>query len=134
MARRAQPKTQSGLWFTLLTLFGALGIAGAYFFQKDANPYRTLERLKAEDYLENANSLRGNTYQVEGVILNSLGSSPEKGRLFGLRLGSGGRELPVPILVPPGYRDVNLQKGQKFRIKVRVNDEGLLLVEEMTKA
>jgi hypothetical protein len=49
-------------------------------------------------------------------------------------LGSGGRELPVPILVPPGYRDVNLQKGQKFRIKVRVNDEGLLLVEEMTKA
>ncbi len=134
MARRAQPKTQSGLWLTLLALFGVLGIAGAYFFHRDANPYRTLEKLKAEDYLENANSLRGNTYQLEGVVLNSLGSSPEKGRLFGLRLSSGGRELPVPILVPPDYREVNLQKGQKYRIKVRVNDAGLLLVEEMTKA
>lgn len=90
--------------------------------------------LKAADYLENANSLRGNTYRLEGVITSSLGSSPEKGRLFSLQITHDQSDLPVPVLVPPGYQILNLQKGQKYQIKVLVNDQGLLQIEEITKA
>lgn len=134
MARRAHRQTSPLLWLILGAVFLALGGLGVIFFQKDGDPYRTVEKLKPEDYLENANSLRGNTYQIEGVIAHALGSSPEKGRLFSLRTGSADRECPLPVLVPPGYRDLNLQKGQRYRMKVRVNDAGLLEVEEMTKS
>ena len=107
---------------------------GAFFFQRDDNPYRTVEALKPADYMENANSLRGNAYQLEGVISSSLGSSPEKGRLFSLKISHADKEWPLPILVPRDYRELNLQKGQRYRLKVKVNDDGLLEVEEMSKS
>ena len=134
MARRAHQQASPSLW--LVTAIGLIVLtgAGAFFLQKDDNPYRTVEVLEPADYLENANSLRGNTYQVEGVISSSLGSSPEKGRLFGLKISHADREWPLPILVPRDYRELNLQKGQRYRLKVKVNDDGLLEVEEMSKS
>ena len=63
MARRAHPTTPSKHLFFLVFGFLALAGVGAYFFQKDANPYRTVEKLSPSDYYENANSLRGNVYQ-----------------------------------------------------------------------
>lgn len=133
MSRRAHRKTapSTGLW-----LFGGLlvlGALGAFFLQKDSNPYRTIEPLKPADYLENANSLRGNTYRLEGIIAASLGWSQEKGRLFSIKVSQGEKDFPLPILVPASYREINLQKGQRYRLKVRVNDVGLLEIEEMSK-
>jgi len=134
MPRRAHQKTSPSLWLVATAVLIVLAGAGAFFFQKENNPYRTVEILKPGDYMENANSLRGNTYQLEGVISSSLGSSPERGRLFSLRISYADKEWPLPILVPRDYRDLNLQKGQRYRLKVRVNDGGLLEVEEMTKS
>ncbi|NCW28211.1 MAG: hypothetical protein EBV83_07980 [Verrucomicrobia bacterium] len=134
MVRRAHRQASPSLWLILAAVFVALGALGAFLFQKDGNPYRTVEPLKPADYLENANSLKGNTYQLEGVIASSLGSSPEKGRLFSFRASYGDKEWPLPVLVPPGYRDLNLQKGQRYRLKVRVNGAGLIEIEEMTKS
>jgi len=134
MSRRAHRKPSPALWLAFFAAFSLLGGLGAFFFQKDGDPYRTVERLKPEDYYENANSLKGNTYQVEGTIANSLGWSQEKGRLFSFRVQHGGRDRPLPLLIPPRFREINLQKGQKYRLKVRVNDAALLEVEEMSKA
>ncbi len=134
MARRAHQQTSPSLWLVAAVVLIVLAGTGAFFFQKEDNPYRTGEILKPADYMENANSLRGNTYQVEGVISSSLGSSPEQGRLFGLRISYADKEWPLPILVPRDYRELNLQKGQRYRLKVKVNDRGLLEVEEMSKS
>jgi hypothetical protein len=134
MARRAHRQTSPSLWLVSAVVLVVFGGAGAFFFQREDNPYRTVETLKPADYMENANSLRGNTYQLEGVIAGSLGSSPEKGRLFSLRTNYAEKEWPLPVLVPRNYRELNLQKGQRYRLKVRVNDGGLLEVEEMTKS
>mgnify|MGYP003337088733 CR=1 FL=1 len=134
MARRAHHHTKPSLWLVLGFAFLFFGGVGAWLLQKDGNPYRSVENLKPADYLENANSRRGNIYQLEGVITNSLGWSQEKGRLFSLRISHGDKDYPLPILVPPAYRDLNLQKGQRYRLKVRVNDLGLLEAIDMVKA
>ena len=134
MARRAHQQTSPSLGIWLIGFLLVLGILGAFFLQKDNNPYRTIEPLNPADYLENANSLRGNVYRLEGVISSSLGWSQEKGRLFSLRISHGDKDYPLPILVPPAYRDLNLQKGQRYRLKVRVNDLGLLEAIDMVKA
>ena len=134
MARRAHRTSSPVAWWGGVALIVALGAGGALFFQKGSDPYRTVEALKPQDYLENANSLRGNVYQLEGVIASSLGSSPERGRLFSLRTSYGDKDWPLPVLVPPGYREINLQRGQRYRIKVKVNEAGFLEIEEMTKS
>ena len=135
MARRAHPTTPSKLILSLVIGFLALAGVGAYFFQKDANPFRTVEKLNPSDYYENANSLRGNIYQIEGTILNSLAWNPEKGRLFSIRVTTGdSKNWPLPILIPSSLRQINIQKNQKYRAKVRINDSGILLVEEVQKS
>jgi len=134
MGRRAHNKISGvRLWLVGIVLL-ILGTASALFFQFFATPFRTTPLLKPADYFENSNSLRGNTYRLEGVITNSLGYSPEKGRLYSIQVTHDNSNLPVPILVPAGYQVLNLQKGQKYQIKVMVNDQGLLQVEEITKA
>ena len=82
MSRRAHQKTPSSLLFGLVAVFLVIAAGGALFLQKGSNPYRTVEPLQPSDYFENANSLRGNVYQIEGVILNALAQNPEKGRLL----------------------------------------------------
>lgn len=135
MARRAHPTTPSKLIFSLVIAFLALAGLGAFFFQKDANPFRTIEKLNPTDYYENANSLRGNVYQIEGTILNSLAWNPEKGRLFSIRLTtSDSKNWPLPILIPANLRQINIQKNQSYRAKIRINDLGILLVEEVRKS
>jgi hypothetical protein len=135
MARRAHPTTPSKPLFFLVLGFLVLAGVGAYFFQKDANPYRTVEKLIPSDYYENANSLRGNVYQIEGTILNSLAWNPEKGRLFSIRVTTGdSKNWPLPILIPSNLRQINIQKNQSYRAKVRINDSGILLVEEVQKS
>ena len=135
MARRAHPTTPSKHLFILVFAFLALAGVGAYFFQKDANPYRTVEKLSPSDYYENANSLRGNVYQIEGTILNSLAWNPEKGRLFSIRVTTDdSKNWPLPILIPSSLRQINIQKNQSYRAKVRINDSGILLVEEVQKS
>ena len=135
MARRAHPPAPSKPLFFLVFGFLALAGVGAYFFQKDANPYRTVEKLSPSDYYENANSLRGNIYQIEGTILNSLAWNPEKGRLFSIRVTTGdSKNWPLPILIPSSLRQINIQKNQTYRAKVRINDSGILLVEEVQKS
>lgn len=101
---------------------------------KGSNPYRTTELLKPSDYFENANSLRGNVYQVEGVILNALAQNPEKGRLFSISVTSESKKWPMPILFPAKLRQINLQKNQSYRAKVKVDDAGILVAEEIQKS
>jgi hypothetical protein len=134
MARRAHQKTPPSLLFGLVVIFFVFAAGGAFFLQKGANPYRTVEPLKPNDYFENANSLRGNIYQVEGVILNALAQNPEKGRLFSIAVTSESKKWPMPIFVPSKLRQINLQKNQSYRAKVRVDDAGILVAEEIQKS
>jgi hypothetical protein len=134
MARRAHQKTPSPLIFGLVALFFLFAAGGAFLLQKGANPYRTVEPLKPNEYFENANSLRGNIYQVEGVILNALAQNPEKGRLFSIVVTSESKKWPMPIFIPSKLRQINLQKNQFYRAKVRVDDAGILVAEEIQKS
>ena len=134
MSRRAHQKTPPFLLFGSVLLFVGFAAAGAYFLQKGSNPYRTVEPLKPAEYFENANSLRGNVYQVEGVILNALAQNPEKGRLFSIGVSSESKKWPMPIFIPAKLRQINLQKNQTYRAKVRVDDAGILVAEEIQKS
>lgn len=109
-------------------------LAAYFFVQTEDTSFRTLPELQVEAYLENANSLRGNTYKLEGVINHSLAWSSSFGRLFSVQVDQSRDEYLVPVLIPADLNDTNIQRGQKFVMKIEVVENGLLRVLEMDKS
>lgn len=139
MARRANSKIRP-LWI-VLTL-GALALAigvGVLLQNGGGEPFRTVPVLELSDYLDNANSLRGNIYKLKGQITQSLGYSRTRGRLFSVSVdgagtpGGVGKDV-VPILVPPELSYLNLQKGQRYNFRLEVGDAGILKALDMKKS
>ena len=106
-------------------------LAGGYFiFGRGNDPYRTLSSLPIQDYLQNSNSLRGNVYKLDAVVSQSLQWSPSVGRLFSVEVNG---EM-LPVLVPPQFNSVNIERGQRFFFKVEVGDHGILRADDVKKS
>lgn len=119
------------MWVILVVILAGLVGGGYFIFNKSSEPFRTLQSMDVSQYLENANSLRGNTYKLDAVVQNSLAWSPAKGRLFSIEVGPNKEVLAV--LIPPALNQVNVQKGQRFFFKVEIIKDGVVQVLEMTK-
>ena len=130
MARRASSSTHPA-WILVAAFLVLAAVGGGYIlFGKASDPYRTLTPLPIQDYLQNSNSLRGNVYKLDAMISQSLQWSPTAGRLFSVE--AGGEVLPV--LVPPQFNSVNIERGQRFYFKIEVGDHGILRVEDVKKS
>lgn len=133
MPRRAS-SSPNPVWIliVLVAIVAALG-GGYYAFNTASDPYRTLSPLDTGSYLENSNSLRGNTYKMRGTIVNQLAWSTGTGRLYSVEVENGSSSDIMPVLIPPDFNQVNIQKGQKFYFEVEVGDKGLLKVKGIKK-
>ena len=110
MARRGKNSVKP-LWIGIALALIVVAFLGSRLFTSSvSDPYRTIPTLDSKAYLDNANSLRGNVYKVEGEIVNSLALSPSEGRLFSVSVGNDNNVLPV--LVTRNFNEVNIQKGQ----------------------
>ena len=134
MPRRAS-SAANPIWIIGILLFIIASMAGGYYLYNVAkDPYRTLASLDTDAYLENSNSLRGNNYKVRGTIADSLQWSQSEGRLISVDVETtNGGENRIPLLIPPEFNSVNIQKGQKFYFQVEVGDKGILKVKGITK-
>lgn len=119
----------------ILAFFVIVGmITGGYvFFNKTEDPYRTVSAIEISSYLENSDSLRGNTYKVTGTILNLLSRSPNGGRLFSLEVKSVTDSKVLPLLIPSGFNPINIQKGQRYYFKIQVDQKGIPTVMDLQK-
>jgi hypothetical protein len=109
-------------------------IGGRVLFREASDPYRTIPALQVSSYLENANSLRGNVYKVQGTVLNSLAWSPLSGRLFSLEVKQDGTDGILPVLLPTEFNHINIQKGQELQLQLEVGDKGILTAKDVRKA
>ena len=78
-----------------IVLIVAAFLGSRFFITTSSQPFRTATPLDVATYLENANSLRGNVYRLQGEVLNSLGWSPTKGRLIAVGVDDGRQVVPV---------------------------------------
>ena len=132
MPRRASSRTHP-VWLVvaLVLLAGALA-GGAYLWISLSDPYRTLAPIDIPTYLDNANSLRGNVYKLTGTIDSQLTWSPTQGRLFAVLVDGGNNDV-LPVVVPPEFDHINIQKDQRFSFKIEVGDKGILTASDMRK-
>jgi hypothetical protein len=134
MARRSQSHF-SPLWLAAAFVVAAVFLTGAWFlFRQTGGNFRNLEPLDIPTYLEYARSLRGNVYKVEGTVLNSLAWDKNKGRLISIEVKNDRGFDVLPVLVPSSLNNVNLQKGQKFILKISIGENGIIEVEELEKS
>jgi hypothetical protein len=130
MARRASSSAHP-VWMILTAVLIIGAVAGGYFlFGKASDPYRTLTPLPVADYLQNSNSLRGNVYKIDATVAQSLQWSPTAGRLFSVEVNG---EM-LPVLVPPQFNSVNIERGQRFFFKIEVGDRGILRAQDVKKS
>ena len=121
MGRRASSSVNPA-WFAIAAVVAVAAIVGGWALKGTvADPYRTLAPFPAADYMQNSNSLRGNTYKLEGVVAEQLHYS-KSARLISVEIDGE----PVSLIIPAELRDVNVQKGQRLLFKVEVGDKGVL--------
>ena len=131
MARRASSSPSPALILGAIVVLGVV-LAGGYFvYQRVSDPYRTLAPLDVTVYLDNANSLRGNTYKISATIANQLAWSSTAGRLYSVDVEDRGDLLP--ILIPAQFNGMNIQKGQRYLLKITVGDKGILQAQDVHK-
>lgn len=133
MPRRAS-SSANPVWILAIVVFIVASMAGGYYLYNTASdPYRTLTALDTEAYLQNSNSLRGNTYKIRATIVDQLAWSAETGKLYSVEVEKSSGSDVIPLLIPPEFNSVNIQKGQKFYFQVEVGDKGLLKVKGIKK-
>ena len=133
MPRRASSSVPY-VWILVGIVVVVAGVAGVYYlYNSVSDPYRTLAPLDVKAYMENSNSLRGNVYKLAGTISNQLAWSPADGRLFSVDADADFGGDPVPLLVPPQFNHVNIQKGQRFLFEIEVVDKGILKTKDLKK-
>ncbi len=99
----------------------------------DGQPKSGGRRLSANqfstaEYLENANALRGNIYQLECRVEEQLRWTRDRGRLFSVAVEGAS---PVGVLVPQDLSHVNIERNSRLVLIVEVGDNGLLLAKEV---
>lgn len=132
MARRSKSSIKPVWIIAAVALIVVAFIGSQLFIRGTSDPFRTVEPLDVKTFLENANSLRGNVYKVEGEIADSLAWSPSSGRLYSVKVRNGADV--VPILVTPNFSHINIQKQQRFIFLLEVDDKGILRTKDLTKA
>jgi len=131
--RRAASKTSGLLLAGVISAFVVLAIGGVWFLGGFGDPFRGIEKIDTESYIESAKSFQGGTYQFEGVVDGDLGFEASKGRLVSFRVSSSKGTICLPALIPASMNRINPQKEQTYRLKVVGQERGLLVVQKMEK-
>ena len=122
MARRASskssPATTIGIIAAVVILLG-----GGFLFLNKKPAGFSAPPFPVQAFLNNANSLRGNIYSVEGQV---HGIRPQDtGKFVILRVNDGGGEKPVFVIVPNTLNTVNIEREQKYAFKVEIKKGGI---------
>ena len=133
MARRASSGPKPGL---LIGIAAALAIAffgGKHFLGGKNNKRISGTTLEMRSVTENANSLRGNQYVIEGTIDEKLRWTPDLGQVISLKVDARSGPSFLAIEIPPELSNVNIEREQTYAFKVRFRQGGIAVAEEITR-
>lgn len=130
MARKKSSSRSKSILPIAAGFFVIVALGFVFFGSKDKSTHRTVPSLNVGAYLENSNSLRGNTYKLEGKVAESLAWSPDSGRLIAIEVDN---EI-IPVLVTADFNDMNIQKEQRLVFLVAVDEKGILRTQKVEKS
>ncbi|MEM7789936.1 MAG: hypothetical protein AAF546_00920 [Verrucomicrobiota bacterium] len=94
------------------------------------NGMGSLEPFPASSYLDRPIDYLGNTYAMRAQIDSQLLWEKNLGRVLAVR--PDGERSRLPVFVPSEVGG-NLHTGQRYEMRVRIDEGGLIYVEELRK-
>jgi hypothetical protein len=126
MARRASSRMNLGTIAGIAAAIVALVVVGAVLLRGGpASQFSDLPELQVDQFLDNANSLRGSEYRVSGKVSEKLRWTPDRGQVISLEVGEDGRTELLPIQIPGEFSNLNIEREQRYSFKVKVRDGGI---------
>lgn len=96
----------------------------------DGGDFSKLELLPAQQYLAKPIDFLGNTYVIRAQIDSQIRWEKGVGRLLAVLPEGSNKRLPVYV---PAEAGSNIHIGQRFEMRVRVEEGGLIYVEALRK-
>lgn len=125
MPRRASSKIHPAFIAVAVILLVLAIIGGNLLIGKKQSGFGNLQPLDVRQLMENANSMRGSEYLVEGEVNEKLHWTPDSGQFISLRVDIPGGEEVIGVEIPPEFNDINIEVRQSYSISVRIRDGGI---------
>jgi hypothetical protein len=135
MSRRASSSLHPGMILGVLAAIAALFFVGKSFFSKKQPGFGSMPKLAMTEVLENANSLRGNEYVVDGKIDSILGSdeSQDGTRVVSVQVDSSGGSEFIGVEIPPELKSLNIEREQRYSFRVKFRQGGIAVANDIRR-
>lgn len=136
MARRASSSLHPGILIGIATavvvvVIGSKSLVPSLFAKRQ--PGANVNPLSVEDFKENGNSLRGNEYSIEGTIDEKLRWTTSRGQVVSLRVKTEKGEEPIGIEIPPSFNNLNIEREQRYSMRIKVRQGGIPVATAVTR-
>jgi len=125
MPRRASSNIHPGIIGIAIVVLILVIMGGRMFIGNKTTGLGNLPALDIQQMLENANSMRGNEYIVEGQVNEKLLWTPDRGQFISLRVDTPGGEEIIGVEIPPKFDNLNIETRQSYSIRVRIREGGI---------
>ncbi len=126
MSRRASSSLHPGILIGVAAAVVVAIVGGKSFVSKSKSPaFSKVNPLNIEEFMENGNSLRGNEYSLEGKIDDKLRWTTDRGQVVSLRVKTDAGDKLVPVEIPAEFSRLNIEREQRYAMKVRVRQGGV---------
>lgn len=133
MPRRASSGISPGLLIGVAVAIAALFFGGKLLFSGKSEQSLAGSELDMATVEENANSLRGNEYVVEGKIDDQVLWTADQGQVVSLKVDSPAGPKFLGIEIPPGLSDVNIEREQTYAFRISFRQGGIAVAEEIAR-
>ena len=117
----------ASIWIGVSVVFSLLAVA---LTSGCGDKMSDLEVLPTESYMKKPGDFLGNTYTIRAQIDSQVKWEKGVGRILAVLPESGGSRLPVFV---PDEVGGNLHIGQRYEMRARIEEGGLIYVESLRK-
>lgn len=125
--KTAKPRNPASIWIGVSLVFSFIAIT---LTSGCGDNFSDIEVLPTESYMKKPGDFLGNTYTIRAQIDSQVKWEKGVGRILAVLPESGGARLPVFV---PDEVGGNLHIGQRYEMRARIEEGGLIYVESLRK-
>jgi hypothetical protein len=133
MARRASSSTNPTLIIGIVVAVIAVVFIGKFLMSKKTESFSGTNPLVVQDLLDNGNSLRNNEYLIEGKIDERFFRDGNSSSVVSIRVKAEAGEEIVPVMIPEKFNNLNIEREQRYAIKVRFEQGGIPVATDISR-
>jgi hypothetical protein len=124
MARRASSGINPGLLIGV-AIFVVIAFFGGKMFLGKKPDSISGAKIDMGEMLQNANQLRGNEYVIEGTVDEKFFKPPARGQVVSFKVDTPDGDQFVGVEIPPDLTSLNIEREQRYSIKVKFRQGGI---------